>query len=110
MARKYFLTVALFALGVATGVIGVTFLGASVQPAPPTDEGPRVAPMPGPGMRPGPMGGTPPAGITVSGGFVYVLLGNMVFKLDASDLKVVSQKMLGEPGPGPMPPMGQPPR
>jgi hypothetical protein len=110
MARKYLWTLALFVFGVATGILGVTFIGAGGAPMPPDREGPRPMPMPGPGMRQMPMGGPPPAGITVSGGFVYVLLGNTVFKLDASDLKIVSQRIIGEPGPGPMQPMGPPPR
>ncbi|MHA2620854.1 MAG: hypothetical protein V2G42_05315 [bacterium JZ-2024 1] len=105
VTKKYFLTAGIFIAGVMIGGLGVTFVGAGGS----APDGDMPRPMPVPSVRPMPMGGPPPAGITVSGGFVYILLGNTVYKLDASDLKIVSQRMVGEPGPQPMTPGGQPP-
>lgn len=108
MAKRYLVTGMLFVAGILFGVLGMALIGAGKVQGEPVTPGPGARP-PSPIFSDTMPGRLPAGGIAVSGGFVYVILGNTVYKLDASNLEVVSQVRLGEPrGPLPMPPAGQP--
>ena len=73
------------------GLLGVSFLGWShLAPAHAQDNAP---PPPGAGM---PLPGGPGA-VAASGDFVYMLRGNTLWQLKASDLSVANQKVLPAP-------------
>ncbi len=88
----------------------VLSLAAYAQPRPPGAGGPPGAPPGGPGggMWPGGFGMpmSPPVVMTFEG-FIYVVLGNVIYKVDPKEVKVVGAAFLMPPGmafPGGPPP------
>ncbi|HZO88154.1 MAG TPA: hypothetical protein VFB38_07415 [Chthonomonadaceae bacterium] len=81
----------LYGLALA-GLLGIGFMGwTHTAPAHAQDNVP--PPGPPPFMR-----GGGPASVAASGDYVYVLRGNMLWQLKASDLSVANQKALPMPG------------
>jgi hypothetical protein len=75
---------------------GLAFAGwTTLRPASAQDEPPR------PGFARGPFGG--PTTLAASGDFVYVLRGNTLYQLKASDLSLAAQKDLPTPAAPPAP-------
>ena len=82
---------ALVALAVLAIMGWIRTTPASAQQEPP----PPIPPGGPPRMRPMMMG---PASIAAAGNYVYVLRGNTLYQLSASDLSVTNQKALPAPG------------
>ncbi len=81
-----------------TAALGLAFAGwTHIAPAHAQDPAaPDPAPQGGPGS--GRMMMRPPAAIAASGDYVYVLRGNTLYQMKASDLSLAAQKDLPAPG------------